>query len=131
MNPLLVLSVALGGAAGATARFAISYAVHLRSVGLFPWGTLIANILGCFLLGAFFQLSELVTINPNVKAMISVGLIGALTTFSTFTLESLNLIKKQEWIPAIVNIGVSLAAGFAACIVGICIVRQIAKIFTV
>jgi fluoride exporter len=127
MNGILVLAVALGGAIGATARYTISHLVSLRGESLFPWGTLIANLLGCFMLGLVYEMSELVALNPNAKAMISVGLIGALTTFSTFTLETINLLRKQQWCPAFLNMMVSILAGFAACVFGIFVIRLAAR----
>ena len=119
MNILLISSVAIGGAVGATARFAIS---------LIPFGTLIANILGCFILGAVYEMGEWVAINPNARAMISVGIIGALTTFSTFTLETLNLLRKHEWFPAFLYMMLSIVIGFIACVLGIFTVRLISRV---
>ena len=128
MSLLLLSSVALGGAVGATARFAISHFTSLRGATLLPWGTLLANIIGCFLLGALHELSDLIPIGEHTRAMLSVGLIGALTTFSTFTLETINLVRNHEWMPAILNLLVSIVVGFAACVAGIFVIRVITRL---
>ncbi len=123
MNALLLVSVALGGAVGATARFIISYAVAQRVGSLFPWGTLTVNVTGCFLLGLFVEVSQVVSIGPNARALISVGVIGALTTFSTFALETITLLRAREWQPALLNIAMSVVFGLAACVLGIIVAR--------
>ena len=87
-----------------------------------------ANILGCFMLGAVYEVGEWVSINPNARAMISVGIIGALTTFSTFTLETLNLLRKHEWVPAFLYMMLSIVIGFIACVLGIFAVRLVGRL---
>lgn len=123
MSIATVVSVAIGGAFGAVSRFMISTAVAQRLPVVFPWGTLVANVIGCFILGALYEASSSITLSPTFRAMLSVGFIGALTTFSTFTLETVNLLREGEWNLVFLNVAGSLVFGFVACVLGLWAVR--------
>jgi CrcB protein len=125
VNALLLIAIAAGGAVGAVGRHVISFFVSQKLGPFFPWGTLVANVLGCFLIGTVFELSERINLGPNARAMISIGLIGALTTFSTFAIETINLIREREWAPALLNISISIVAGLGACALGMLAVRLV------
>ena len=91
------LSVALGGSCGALSRFYLSRYVSQLARSPFPFGTLAVNLLGCFLLGFFFELFEgMVGIKPELKVMITTGFLGAFTTFSTYSVEGVNLLRMGE-----------------------------------
>ncbi|NPA41198.1 MAG: fluoride efflux transporter CrcB [Aquificae bacterium] len=93
----VILAVALGGALGSVLRFLVSKAVQDR-VGInFPLGTLTVNLVGAFLIGLFFAvLVEKITLSPEARAMLITGLLGGLTTFSTFSYESVSLLREGE-----------------------------------
>ncbi len=99
----MILAVALGGALGATGRFLISTGVHKLLGAGFPYGTLTVNILGSFLIGFLFAYFEH-TIAPLQKALLVTGMLGALTTFSTFSLESLLMLQDGLVLKALLNI---------------------------
>lgn len=107
--------IALGGAVGACLRFLISdLCLQLFGKG-FPYGTLTVNILGSFCMGAMFILLEQSQIAGNPwRALISVGLLGALTTFSTFSMDNLALLHQGAFIKLaanmLLNVGLCLAA---------------------
>ena len=122
-----LLSVGFGGALGAMCRFGISYAIAQRSASLFPWGTLAANVAGCFLLGALYEAGSWIAIDPELRFTIAVGFLGALTTFSTFTLETLNLVRDKEWGMAVLNVGANGVIGIAACLAATWLVRALGK----
>ncbi|WP_028775132.1 fluoride efflux transporter CrcB [Shewanella waksmanii] len=104
-----VLYVAMGGAIGAVFRYLISIlAISLFGSG-FPFGTLIVNVLGSFMMGLIYALGQVSEVSPEIKAMIGVGLLGALTTFSTFSNETLLLIQSAQWIKAFLNIALNLS----------------------
>ncbi|MFQ6370945.1 fluoride efflux transporter CrcB [Shewanella sp. YIC-542] len=106
MNNLLW--VALGGATGAVLRNLISlFMIQLFGTG-FPFGTLVVNVLGSFMMGTVFALGQVSHISPEIKALIGVGLLGALTTFSTFSNETLLLIQAGEWLKAFLNVVLNL-----------------------
>ncbi|RLV58664.1 fluoride efflux transporter CrcB [Parashewanella curva] len=99
-----ILFVALGGAAGACLRYLISlFMIQLFGTG-FPFGTLAVNIIGSFLMGVFFAVGEVSHLSHELKALIAVGLLGALTTFSTFSNETLLLIQEGKIIQALMNV---------------------------
>jgi CrcB protein len=97
------LAVAIGGAMGATLRYATSI-VALRLFGSgFPFGTLLVNCAGSFLMGLLYAYGAQFSLSPTVKALVGVGFLGALTTFSTFSNETLLLMQSGEWVKAALN----------------------------
>ena len=112
--------IALGGALGALGRYGLSTWVTNRGNYLFPWGTFVVNILGCFLLGLIYVLgTEKLLINSQLRSMITVGFLGAFTTFSTFSLEAVNLIRNGEVIVALLYVFGSIAVGLLGVWLGI------------
>lgn len=106
-----LLYIAAGGAFGALLRYGLSGFIEKAMGGIFPWGTLGVNLLGCLLIGFFWELSTTIIIVPNVRAFMLIGLLGAFTTFSTFGLESLNLLEVREFGMAAMNIFLSNGLG--------------------
>jgi CrcB protein len=88
-----ILALIIGGASGTLLRYLISSHSMRLIAGAFPWGTLIVNLLGSFLIGFCFGIFEKGHLNSNIKLFLFVGLFGGFTTFSSYALESLNLIK--------------------------------------
>ncbi|PKM87609.1 MAG: fluoride efflux transporter CrcB [Firmicutes bacterium HGW-Firmicutes-12] len=119
MNYSIYTFIALGGALGALGRYLLSTFIHSRSNLIFPLGTLSVNVLGSFLLGLIYVLgtSKLI-ISPNIRAFLGIGLLGAFTTFSTFSLETLNMIKDGEIRLALLNAVGSLILGLLAVWLG-------------
>ncbi|HKJ00499.1 MAG TPA: fluoride efflux transporter CrcB [bacterium] len=112
------LSVALGGAAGAMLRYGLSGWLHDLTGMTFPIGTLVVNILGSFIIGLVLELSAgRYLFSPEARLLITTGFCGALTTFSTFSFETLALVQEQQWGAAagnvVLNLGVCLVATFA------------------
>ena len=88
------LAVALGGALGAVSRFWVISAVSALAPHRFPWGTLVVNVLGSFVIGALYVLmTERLELNEQWRAVLVVGFLGAFTTFSTFSLDALLLLQ--------------------------------------
>ncbi|MHC4168911.1 MAG: fluoride efflux transporter CrcB [Planctomycetota bacterium] len=110
--------LAAGGALGAVARYGISGWVHSVGSGGFPWGTLCVNSVGSLLIGAFLGTSELTSVSSATRLLFAVGFLGAFTTFSTYSLETLNLFRDKQAMLGLANIGlnnsVSLLFVFAA-----------------
>ncbi len=111
---MTVFYLALAGALGALVRWGISrLAVDLWGPG-FPLGTLIVNLSGCFFLGLIMELGEQGSwISPELRMVIGVGFIGALTTFSTFAFETLRLSRRGGWLLAGANMTLNLVLGLA------------------
>lgn len=110
-----ILWVALGGAIGAVARFLSYKMVGPVLMGGFPVGTLFVNVIGSFLFGLF--LPHIKT-SPNFGLFFAVGLLGAFTTFSTFSFESVQLLREGKTQIFILNILANVALGFLALALG-------------
>ena len=114
---MIYIWVAIGGALGTVARFWCS-GVAARLIGeTFPWGTLIVNIIGSFIIG--FAATALgpdgrMIAGSTVRQFILVGFCGGYTTFSSFSLQTLNLLNDGEWLYAVSNVGLSVALCFIA-----------------
>lgn len=115
----LVLIVGLGGFIGASLRYIISLnAVNLFG-GNFPYGTFIVNVVGAFLIGLIMELSlDSTIISTNAKLFLTTGIMGGLTTFSTFSFETLGMISSGNIIMALVNISLNLFLGIIAVALG-------------
>jgi fluoride exporter len=121
-----VVGVAVAGAVGALARYGLGGWIADRLPVSFPWDTLVINVTGSFLLGVLFVLTtERYAVSPAVRASLTIGLIGAYTTFSTFSLETFRLIEDGAWWLAAVNGGASLALGLVAVYVGVVVGRSL------
>jgi CrcB protein len=113
----VTLSVALGGAIGAVSRYWISSYVYQAVGGAFPWATLTVNILGCAILGVLIQLMALVwSPSESLRVFLTVGLLGALTTFSAFSLEMVLMIERGDWLHAIFYVLLSVVLCIGATI---------------
>ncbi|MFB2636818.1 fluoride efflux transporter CrcB [Shewanella bicestrii] len=104
-----ILLVALGGSIGAVFRYLISIFMIQVFGSSFPFGTLLVNVLGSFLMGVIYALGQMSHISPELKALIGVGLLGALTTFSTFSNETLLLMQEGDWLKAALNVVLNLS----------------------
>lgn len=121
-----ILLIGLGGFAGAVARYLVDGAVAERTGGGFPWGTLVVNLSGSFVLGLLFALTAERAILPSdIRGPVMIGFIGAYTTFSTWMLESWQLIEGGSYLPAIANLGGSVVLGLLAMVAGLVIGRAI------
>jgi len=116
-----ILAVALGGSFGAVFRFLVSTGIYQWLGRGFPYGTLVVNIIGSFLLGLLTEalIVQKVTFAHDYRAAILVGFIGAFTTFSTFSLETLYLIEQGNLTKATGNIFVSVVACILAVWLGL------------
>lgn len=124
MNQLL--AIGLGGAVGAVLRFMVSTGVHRFAGRDFPYGTLSVNILGSLLMGfLYILLIERLSFGAEWRAVLLVGLLGAFTTFSTFSIETLNLIENGELVKAGVNVALSVGLCLLAVWVGVFAGRQL------
>jgi CrcB protein len=123
----LVLLIAVAGAMGSLSRYALSGAIYAAMGQNFAYGTLVVNIFGSFLLGVLMQLGlNTDLIPPHLRTAAAIGFIGAFTTFSTFTYETVQFIQDGAWGMAGLNILTSLVLGIAAVFAGIYTGRVIA-----
>lgn len=115
MTALLVL---LGGAVGAPARYLTDLLVQSRHDSTMPWGTFSVNVVGSLILGLVAGAGASAGLSPAMAALVGTGFCGALTTFSTFSYETVRLIDSGRWRTASAYVGLSVALGFAACALG-------------
>ena len=109
MNILTIIAVASGGAIGATSRLLINTAVNKHFVHALPLGTLAVNFLGSLLIGVLFAYFHLNTsLSPHLKTFMITGILGALTTYSTFAIESFFLLQSGHYIHAFANMALNL-----------------------
>ena len=115
-----VLWVGLGGFVGSSLRFAISGWVHrLPGTSTFPYGTLVVNVIGCFLLGVLGGWAEhRQVLSPAARLFLMIGVLGGFTTFSTFAYETLSLAHGSETARAFANIALQVLLGLAAAWLG-------------
>ncbi|VAX06412.1 Fluoride ion transporter CrcB [hydrothermal vent metagenome] len=124
MNNLLL--IATGGALGAVSRYLVSNGVHSLLGRGFPYGTLSVNVLGSLLMGFFYiMLLERVDPGAHWRPLLLIGFLGAFTTFSTFSIETLNLVESGELFRAMLNILLSVSTCLIACWAGIILGRQL------
>ena len=124
----MVRSALIGaaGAVGALARYHLQGLVHRLYGGPFPLGTFVVNISGCFVLGVLFSaLTERFTVNGDLRAALTVGLLGAYTTFSTFALETVGLGEAEKLGFAVLNVVLSVAVGLVAVRIGMTLGRAL------
>jgi CrcB protein len=90
----------------------------------FPYGTLVINVSGSFMIGLFLILAtERFLVHPNWRLFFSVGFLGGYTTFSTFSFESLALIQHGYWLPGLLNMAGSVLLGLGATLCGVALAR--------
>ncbi|MBF0138300.1 MAG: fluoride efflux transporter CrcB [Magnetococcus sp. DMHC-1] len=122
----MVLMIAGGGALGSVARYLVSSWVYQWLGRQFPWGTLVVNVGGSFLMGFLLHfLSEHLPVSPEWRAAALVGFLGGLTTFSTFSSETLELLKNGFVTSALLNALVSVTLCVGAVWVGLWVSRSI------
>ena len=122
----LVLAVAAGGALGSLARYLLSGQVgRLLGIG-FPWGTLAVNILGSFVMGVLVELLAVRwSVSPELRAFLTVGILGGFTTFSAFSLEVVLLLERGQTVAAAAYVVASVALSVGALFLGLQLLREL------
>ncbi|MFS8100225.1 fluoride efflux transporter CrcB [Lentzea alba] len=113
---MTVVAVFLGAALGAPVRYLLDWFVSSRVPRSdFPWGTLVVNVLGCFLIGF--------VVGTSWMPLVGVGFCGGLTTYSTFSYETVKLLEAEKYRPALLNVVVSVLLGAGAAALGLALSR--------
>ena len=121
-----LLWISLGGAVGTAARYLISLWAGQRFGASFPYGTLIVNVSGCFLIAALMHLAMVNGWPATVRAALTIGFLGGFTTYSSFNYETMRLMEEGAVATAFANVAVTLLSGFAAGWLGLLLARQLA-----
>jgi fluoride exporter len=117
--------IALGGAIGSVLRYIVSGLDYRFSGGVFPVSTFVVNATGSLVIGFLWGFFERFAVSPNVRMFIFIGLLGGYTTFSTFTLETFNLMRDGEYKIALMNVLWSNAVCIGAVFVGFMLSRYL------
>jgi CrcB protein len=122
-----VLLIGFAGALGTLARYGVGlWAGRTLGTG-FPYGTLIVNIVGCFLIALVVQLATTTAlVSPTVRVILTTGFIGGLTTYSSFNFETTYLLRERTWVAGLGNLGITLVACFVAGVLGLALGNRIA-----
>ena len=121
-----ILLVGAGGFAGSVARYLVSVLPAAWTTSVFPYATFAVNIIGCFLIGmiaVFTDRAELVS--PAMRLLLAVGFCGGFTTFSAFSIESVGLIEKGEYVYVCLYITLSVIVGILATVFGMAVARML------
>ncbi len=121
-----ILLIALAGSVGALSRYGLSSLVSNVFGDKFAFGTLTVNIVGCFLIGFVMHISlSTDIISVDIRNAVTIGFLGALTTFSTFSYETLKYIEDAQWILAGANVALNVILGLVATIIGLAAAKLI------
>lgn len=119
-----LLLIGLAGALGTIARYLIGVAAGKALGAGFPYGTLIVNVLGCFLIAAITHVALSTTlISPTSRLVLTTGFMGGLTTYSSFNLETTRLLQEGAWGAGLANFGITVASCFGAGLLGVALAR--------
>lgn len=125
MNIALLFSIGIGGFIGAILRFSISGWVQKATATTFPFGTLSVNILGSFIIGFLFLYFQHINLSPTQKALFITGLLGALTTFSTFSLDTILLLQNELYAKAFSNVLLNVVFSLGATLLGMWVFKRV------
>ena len=128
MNTLTIIAVASGGAIGATLRLLINSAVNKHFVHALPMGTLLVNLIGSLMIGMLFAYFHLNTsLSPHLKTFMVTGILGALTTYSTFAIESFFLLEAGDYTHAFINMALNVFGTILLAGIGYVLILNLTK----
>ena len=111
--------LAVAGILGTLARYGLSGFIQSRNETLFPWGTVVINLLGCLLFGFVWSGSERWSISGEVRSILLIGFMGAFTTFSTYIFETERLLHDSQWQLVLGYFAIHNIGGLAAILIGL------------
>jgi len=117
--------ICLAGAAGTGVRYLTALWTAQRFGTAFPYGTLIVNLVGCFMIAAVMHAAGTLSWSPTVRSTIAIGFIGGLTTYSSFDYETTRLIEEGAVVAAAINAAATILGGFAAGLLGLLFAREL------
>lgn len=109
----------LGGGTGSVLRYLLAQSIYHRGATNFPWGTFAVNLLGCILIGVFYTLASRIHLSNDIRLMLTIGLCGGFTTFSTFSNESLQLLKSGLYSSFFIYVTGSVVLGILGVMLGV------------
>jgi len=119
----ILIAIGTGSFIGAVSRYLLSQIIHTKLSMAFPWGTLIVNIVGCFLIGIIFGLSDRANLPQEWRLFLATGLIGGFTTYSAFSFETMSMLREGQLWYASAYVLASIVVGLIATFIGITIIE--------
>jgi CrcB protein len=120
-----LLWVCLAGALGTGIRYLVGLAAERAFGAAFPWGTLLVNLVGCFLMSVVAYAGARLVISPSTRLTLATGFLGGLTTYSAFNWETLARVREGNWGAGLLNVGVTLVGCMTAGVLGLAVARSI------
>ena len=121
----IILAIGAGGFIGAILRYLVSQFIQNKFLSAFPLGTLSVNIIGCFFIGLVYALSDRGNVSPEWRLFLATGILGGFTTFSSFSNETVALMRDGQFWHALTYISLSVIIGLIATFAGISIIKFI------
>ncbi|MEO9211182.1 MAG: fluoride efflux transporter CrcB [Ginsengibacter sp.] len=121
----LILAIGIGSFIGGISRYLITSLIQNKFFSNFPYGTLGVNIIGCFLIGVIYALSERGNINVEWRLFLATGILGGFTTFSSFSAETVGMLRSGQYWPAFAYISFSIIVGLATTFGGIFLIKYL------
>lgn len=121
----ILLLIGLGSFLGGIGRYLLTIYIQARFLSSMSYGTIAVNIIGCFLIGIVFGIAEKANIPSEWRFFLATGILGGFTTFSSFSYETVALLREQQYWYAFFNVGISIFLGLAATVVGILLTKMV------
>ncbi|MEX0808209.1 MAG: fluoride efflux transporter CrcB [Dongiaceae bacterium] len=122
----MIAAVAAGGAIGAVARYMLATQIGQWLGTGFPWGTFAVNVIGCTIMGVLTELFALAwSPSPEIRALLTIGVLGGFTTFSAFSLDAVLLMERNDWLPAIGYVAGSVLLSLVGFFAGMRLLRLV------
>lgn len=116
--------ICLAGAAGTGARYVVAIWAAQRLGSIFPYGTLVVNLVGCFIIAALMHAALTLDWSATLRSALTIGLVGGFTTYSSFNYDTMRLVEEGAPGPAFLNVAVTLAGGLLAGWLGLVAARE-------
>lgn len=119
----MILLVGLGSFIGGIGRYLLTLLVQNRFLSTFPLGTMVVNIIGCFLIGIVYGISDRGSLPAEWRIFLATGILGGFTTFSSFSNDTVSMLRDAQYLPAFSYIAISVLIGLAATFSGISLIK--------
>lgn len=123
MQLKILLAIGAGSFIGGIIRYLITYGIQDRVLTAFPYGTICVNLTGCFLIGLLYGISEKTGLAPEIRLFFATGLLGGFTTFSTFSGETVAMLRDGQYLFAGAYVGGSVVLGLALTLTGLMLAK--------
>ena len=121
----ILLLVGMGSFIGGISRYLITLLVQNKFLSTFPYGTFAVNVIGCFLIGVVYALSDKGNINVEWRIFFATGVLGGFTTFSSFSNETISMMRDGQYWHSFAYVAFSVIIGLAATFIGISLTKLI------